>query len=376
MPKPIATITATRTARWPCCLLGATENDQRQFGDALTHLKAAAKRLPELADYVAYLSAVADAGLRQFNDTAPALQPVWQSTPASPLVTKAVLLQAESYLQGGNPAGAVTLVQQHLADLSTPQAELLLARAYEAQNDAAQAAQHYQKIYVEYPLSKEASDAEAALTRYPGIPPEALFARGLKLEAGGDYTRAGKELTELLPRLSGESFDLARVRIGAAAYLARDNEAAYKYLISFQATAPEAEAERLYYLLECQRRLEPAGRDERHARKADAILSAIPLAAGSAGVGGATITLAHDQPDAAQPLYRTCFETFPNDPESAACHWKVTWSTYLRDPAQAESMLREHLTRYAGFRSNQPGALLPGTHRGIEIGLARGARLL
>src|SRR3984885_4278607 len=35
-------------------LLGATENDQRQFGDALTHLKAAGKRLPELADYVAY----------------------------------------------------------------------------------------------------------------------------------------------------------------------------------------------------------------------------------------------------------------------------------------------------------------------------------
>src|SRR5580693_4888811 len=99
-------------------LLGATENDQRQFGDALNHLKAAGKRLPELADYVAYLSAVAEAGLRQFNDTEAALRPVWQSTPASALVSKAVLLQGESYLQGGNPAGAVPLVQQHLADLS------------------------------------------------------------------------------------------------------------------------------------------------------------------------------------------------------------------------------------------------------------------
>jgi len=77
-------------------LLGATETDQRQFGDALTHLKAAGKRLPELADYTAYLSAVAESGLRQFSDTASALTPVWQSTPASPLVTKAVLLQAES----------------------------------------------------------------------------------------------------------------------------------------------------------------------------------------------------------------------------------------------------------------------------------------
>jgi soluble lytic murein transglycosylase len=333
-------------------LLGATENDQHQFGDALTHLKSAAKRLPELADYVAYLSAVADSGLRQFNDTAPALQPIWQSTPASPLVTKAVLLQAESYLQGGNPAGAVTLVQQHLADVPAPQAELLLARAYEAQGNT-EAAAHYQKIYVEYPLSGEASSAEAALTRYPSIPPEALFARGLKLEAGGDYTRAGKELTALLPRLSGESFDLARVRIGAAAYLARENESAYKYLTSFQAAAPDADAERLYYLLECQRRLNRL--DEMNATLEKLSQSyARSHWRLEALVAVANYYAAHDQPDAAQPLYRTCFEAFPSEPESAACQWKVAWSTYLRDPAQAESMLREHLTRYAASDQTSP----------------------
>ena len=55
---------------------------------------------------------------------------------------------------------------------------------------------------------------------------------------------------------------------------------------------------------------------------------------------------AHDQPETAQPLYRTCFESFPGDPQSAACHWKVAWFTYLHDPAQAEPMLREHLARY------------------------------
>jgi len=333
-------------------LLGATEDDQRQFGDALTHLNAAQKRLPELADYEGYLTAVAQAGLRQFNETAPALQPVWQSTPASPLVPKAVLLQAESYLQGGNPAGAAALVQQHAPDLATPEAELLLARAYEAQNNAA-AAQHYQKIYVDYPLSKEASDAEAALTRYPNIPPEALLARALKLEAGGDYTRAGKELTALLPRLSGERFDLARVRIGAAAYLARENEPAYKYLISFQAMAPDAEAERLYYVLECQRRLNKL--DDMNATL-EKLAQSYPQSHWrlEALVAVGNYYVAHDQPDTAQPLYRTCFESFANDPQSAICHWKVTWSTYLRDPAQAEGMLREHLTRYAASDEASP----------------------
>jgi soluble lytic murein transglycosylase len=334
-------------------LLGATEDDQRQFGDALTHLKAAQKRLPELADYIAYLSAVADAGLRQFGDTEAALQPVWNFTPSSPLVTKAVALQAESYLQNGNPAAAATLVQQHMADVARPQAELLLARAYEAQNNAEAAAQHYQKIYIEYPFSKESSDAEAALTRYPSLPANALFARALKLEAGGDYTRAGKELTALLPRLSGENFDIARVRIGVAAYFSRDSEAAYQYLTSFQATTPEAEAERLYYLLECQRRLNRL--DEMNATL-EKLAQSFPQSHWrlAALIAVSNYYIAHDQPDAAQPLYRTCFETFPQDPQSATCHWKVAWWSYLHDPTQAESLLREHLIRYPASDQTSP----------------------
>jgi len=338
-------------------LLGATEDDQRQFGDALTHLKAAGKRLPELADYTAYLTAVADAGLRQFNDTEAALAPVWHFTPNSPLIGKAVALQAESYLQSGNPGGAVALVQQHMADLSAPQAELFLARAYEAQGTAGKtgdaAAEHYQKIYIEYPLAKEASDAEAALMHYPTLPAAALFTRGLKLEAAGDYTRAGKELTELLPRLSGENFDLARVSIGMAAYFDRDSESAYKYLSSFQASAPDAEAERLYYLLECQRRLNRL--DDMNATL-QKLGQAYPQSHWrmQALVAVANYDIAHDQPDAAQPLYRTCFESFPKDPQAAMCHWKVAWWTYLHDPAQAESMLREHLTRYPGSDQTSP----------------------
>ena len=86
-------------------LLGATEDDQRQFGDALTHLKAAAKRLPELADYVAYLSAVAEAGLRQFNDTEAALQPVWQSTPASALGDESGSIASRIVLAGRQSGG-------------------------------------------------------------------------------------------------------------------------------------------------------------------------------------------------------------------------------------------------------------------------------
>ena len=145
--------------------------------------------------------------------------------------------------------------------------------------------------------------------------------------------------------MSGENFDLARVRIGAAAYLARENESAYKYLISFEAKAPEPEAERLYYLLESQRRLNRL--DEMNATL-EKLAQSYPQSHWrlEALVSAGNYYAAHDQPETAQPLYRTCYESFTNDPESAACHWKITWSAYLRDPASAEGMLREHLSRY------------------------------
>jgi soluble lytic murein transglycosylase len=326
-------------------VLGATEIEQRQFGDAQQHLKAAEKRLPQLADYVAYLSAVSESEQRQFADTEATLEPVWQAAPASALVAKAAALQANSYLENSQPGKAVALVGQHLSDLSAPQAELLLARGYEADGNAAAAAGHYQEIFVDYPLSKEASDAEAALARYPAVPPQALLARGLKLVEGGDYTRAGKELTALLPRLSGADLDLARVRIGAASYLARDNKPAFEYLGSFQAATPQAEAERLYYLLECQRRL----------NRIDEMIATLQRLSQSypqsqwrfqALVSVANYYSAHDQPEASEPLYRTCSEAFSSDPQTASCQWKVTWAEYLRDPSRAAASLQEHLTRY------------------------------
>jgi soluble lytic murein transglycosylase len=328
-------------------VLGATENDQRQFGDAQQHLKAAEKRLQPLADYVAYLTAVSQAGQRQFQDTEATLQPVWQASPASSLGAKAAVLQANSYLETGQPGKAVALIQQHLADLPAPQAELLLARGYEADNNAAAAAAHYQRIYTEYPLSKEASDSEAALARYPPVPPQALLARGLKLVDGGDYTRAGKELTALLPRLTGPDLDLARVRIGAASYLARDNKPACEYLASFQASAPDEEAERLYYLLECQRRLDRIGEMNATLQK---LSQAYPQSQWrfQALVSVANYYTAHDQPDASEPLFRACYQAFPNDPQASVCHWKVTWAEYLRDPSRAATLFEEHLTRYPG----------------------------
>src|SRR5260370_13685308 len=93
---------------------------------------------------------------------------------------------------------------RHLSDWTEPQAELLFARSYEADGNTAAAAVHYQKIYVQFPLSKEASEAAGALERFPVTQPQPLLTRGLKLIEGGDYARGRKELTSLLLQAASE----------------------------------------------------------------------------------------------------------------------------------------------------------------------------
>lgn len=347
-------------------LLGATEIDQRQFGDALRHLNEASKGLPQLADHIAYLSAVAQSELRDYPDVEKLLVPVWTFTPASPLVGKAVALQAHVYLDNNEAAKAVALVEQHRKDLPGTDGELLLAQAYEAAGNASAAGEHYLKIYSEQPLAKEASDAEAALARFLAPAPHVLLVRGLKLVDGGDYARAVKELTALLPQLSGPDLDLARVRIGAARYFARDNKPAAEYLGSFQAATPEPESERLYYLLQCQRRLE---RIDDMKSTLDRMASSLPQSPWylQGLIASANYYSAHNQADAAEQLNRTCMASFPNSAESAQCHWKVAWAEYLRDPARSENMLREQLQRYPQSEQVSPALYFLGGSRNPDL---------
>lgn len=336
---------ADRSGALALFALAFGEIDERQFGDALQHLRAARKRLPQLDDYLAYQIALCEAELREFDSVSTDLEPVWHSIPTSPLVGQSVVLEARTDLESSQPGKAVALVEQHRSDVPDSQAELLLARGYDASGNAAQAAAHYQKIFVAFPLSKEASEAEVALARFPALDPAARLARGLKLLDGGDRARAAKELTALVPLLSGADLDLARVRIGVARYLERDYRPAYTQLSSFQSAAPEPEAERLYYLMECARRLD---RIDEMSALLDRLSSSYPQSRWrrEALIAAAGYYSSHNQPDAAESLYRTCSDSFSGQPESSVCQWKVAWAQYLREPAAAKALFEEHLKKY------------------------------
>jgi soluble lytic murein transglycosylase len=325
-------------------VLGVGEMDAKQYGEAIVHLKAAHKRLPSLADYPAYLEAAAEFELRAFGEVFKTLKPVWDNSPSSPLVAKAILLEANTYLQTSDPKKALRLMEKRGSEIAPEKTALLLAKAYEATGDTKQAAAQYQGVYTEYPFTSEAVDAHASLVRYAPPSAHARLMRCSKLIDGRDFAGARTELEALIPALGGEDADTARVLIGVTHYAKRNKLEAFTYLKSIDVTAAEAAAERLFYLEESARRLDRI--DEMDAAVAQ-LARSYPTSKWrlQATIAAGTYYLIKGQPEQYEPLFRGCAESFPSDPQAADCHWRVAWGEYLKNRANGDWFVA-HLKQY------------------------------
>lgn len=333
--------------------VGASDADSGDPAEALRRLSQAQRRLPALADYIAYW--MAQANVRQNNPSAAvnALEPVWRAPLLSPVTGKAALLAAEAMLALQQPKAALALLTKYGEQLTQPQGYLLLGKAAEASGNRVAAAAWYQSVYYGYPLGPEAQEAKQALSRlqsamgdeYPPAMPRTRLDRATKLMELKQYALAKSEFLSLAGELGGLEKDLARVRAGAADYHARRTQAALTYLRGLRLSAGEAEAEQLYYIVAAERRLdrdgdlqgalgELAGKFPTSAWRLKALLLA------------ANAPLVVNDANSFLPIYRACYESFPSSPESATCHWRVTWNAWLQRKPEAASLLKEHLQRY------------------------------
>jgi soluble lytic murein transglycosylase len=337
---------------------GAAALDEKRYAAAVATLEPLIKKLPSVADYPAWLVASAQYGAKNYAAVSAALAPVWKQTPPSPLAARAYVLAAQADIQNNKPKDAVEILRKNYPALPQPQGDLTLANAFDAAGDLVSAAIYAQRVYYGFPLSAEAAQADAEITRlraslgetYPPALPHAMLGRALKLLEGGQIPRARKELESLIPQLGGSERDSARVRIGVAQYNAKETAPARQYLLSLEDLSPDADAERLYYLLLCARRLN-------NQEEADAALGKMGRLYPNSPwrlqglVSVADHYLASNQMDVYEPLYRACYETFPKDPVAAECHWKMAWGHYLRRRPDAADLLRAHLRLFPGAES-------------------------
>lgn len=337
---------------------GASALDAKRYQAAIAVLQPLEQKLPKLADYAAWFVASAQFSLKNYSAVPPALTPVWKQVPSSPLAAKATLLDAQAFELSGAPKDAVNILRKNYNSLPQPQGDLALATAFEAAGDQVSAAVYDQRVYFGYPASSEAAQADVALTRlrsgmgdnYPPSMPNSMLSRALKLLQNGQAQQGRKELEALVPQLGGAERDVARVRLGVADYDAKEYARARTYLSDLQIASPEADAQRLYYLLLSNQHL---NNPDEAADMLNRLNRQYPESSWrmQALVAVANHYLTSNQPDSYEPLFRACYEGFPKDPQAAACHWKVVWTHYLQRLPDAADLLRAHLREFPSDES-------------------------
>lgn len=342
---------------------GIEKYDSRRYAEAIQDLKAAQPLLPKLADYVSFYLASANSELKDFQQVRKDLAGFRSAGSTSPLLGRAAVLDAKAATETGSPAAAIELLRQRYEQLPQPAGDFALADAYAASEAPAQAAAYYQRVYYLYPLTEFAGLASKAIdalkaslgANYPPPMPQLMLERGARLLTAGEYVKARAEFTAMIGQLGGAEREIASVRIGAADYLQKKTEQAYRYLQSLETTAPEATAERLYYVAECARRLND---DKAMLAALEKLAQAAPNSPWrlKALLSAGNRFLVDNQPESYEPLYRACYVSFPSDAEASYCHWKVTWNAYLHRRSDAADLLREQVMLYPTF-SNATGAM-------------------
>lgn len=325
----------------------------KDFPTALARSKTAAPLLPKLRDYTSYLEGASWFETGNFEASLTAHQRVIRAVPESPFLAQSVMQAAKALVETQRAAEAIVLLRQHHASLENGQGDLLLAQTSEVLGDKIAAAGYYQNVYYLYPDRPEATLAGEALARlqpelgndYPPPSAKTLLARAFRLLQVGQAAMARKELEAILPQLGGKDRELAQVRIGVANYRARQNRTTFDYLRTFTPTDPDIDAERLFHVHAAARRLnldtealeavrELAMRHPKSRWRLEALVSA------------GNDALINNDEEGSLPHYRACFEAFPDEPQAAYCHWKVTWNAYIRRLPTASGLLRAHLRHF------------------------------
>lgn len=329
------------------------ELESRHFDAASRYAKEASAKVPALEDYAEYIREQAAYSLRDFTELSKAATRVFNVTPASPLSGPAAALAVKADLEQDSPKQALELIRRFYPRISQPDGDFLLAECFRATGDLEQATEYFQRVYYLHPLTGDSENASAALSElkqrlgdaYPPPMAGSVMARVNKLADSKKFDEARLELEAALPLFAGPQRDLARVRLGEMQLAARDPKGAFHYLSDLRVDDSESDAERLAYTIRALRRADKTASprpflDQLSNQHPDSTwrLDALIFSAGQAFIDNDASTFL--------PLYQACAAGFPNDPGSAACHWRLTFYSYWQDKPDALDLLREQLERY------------------------------
>ena len=332
--------------------LGHAYSLDHRYPEAVGAYRTALTGSDVLGDYADYLGAQAAIRGNQFDVAAALLRNFAERHPDSIFLANAPVLLANLYLQQGNSADAVKVLEP-LRDTATAKNvdfRYALARAYQVSGQTAQASTLFRGIYEKQPLSNEALQARQQLQSMG----QGLTAAQRKIHAdqlfnAKHYAEAAKEYHSIeRDDATISQADRDALSIYAAVCDYKLKRVGRREVEKLPATTDDSGALKMYLLAELSR---SEGDRTRHDALITQMVQQYPASRWLEEAlysGGNMYLLLHDS---GQAIYHYALLTkmFPASTYAPSAHWRTAWMNYrLRHYPEAARLMEEQIQRYAG----------------------------
>jgi len=334
-----------------------------KYSEAVSAFHSANVAGKSLDDYADYLTAQAFLQDNKLADAETVLDTFIQKHPDSIFVHSVPVLQANLFLQESDPQAALRILDAHRGEAIANKADfqLVSAKANLMAGRSAESQQQFRRVYLNFPLSGEASQARAQLVSsgtLSSLPPEERRHHADALYAAGRYSDAAEEYRSLGadPSLG----DAARNGLLVAAAhcdwkLKRLNKQELERLPD---TSDEAGARRQYLLMELARSKDDTETQQLIVEQMKTRFPSSPWLADALYSSGNMYLLRKDFPRATA-YYGELARRFPKScesPHTGPCsnyspssHWRAAWLNYrIGEYGEAARLFDEQIADYPG----------------------------
>jgi soluble lytic murein transglycosylase len=331
------------------------------FPQAIDPLNRAKPHAGDIGDYVNYYLGTAYYQSGRLAEAIATLSVFDKTYPESLLIRDAHVAYANALIADGRASDAIELLENDRQPIRAD-LELVLGRAYEADNQPAKALTIFRNLYYTMPLSWESAQVQgdlnklAAAAQAQPVTIEARRTRAGLLAKGKQFSDAANEYRELLNEVSEAERFTVQVELAEALRHSGQNKDAKKILDSMPESTPEINAERLFNLGEISR---SANDDDTFLRIVDQLRQQYPTSPWleQALLSAGNIYLLRHDYDKAIDAYRELQQRFPGGGRASYAHWKAAWLSLRQGRNQEAKKDFEDQIAWYPTSSEVPAAL-------------------
>ncbi|HXZ33387.1 MAG TPA: transglycosylase SLT domain-containing protein [Terriglobales bacterium] len=301
------------------------------YAQAIDPLNRAKPHAGDIGDYVSYYLGTAYQQSGHLAEAIATLSSFDKTYPDSLLIRDAHLIYANALIADGRAGDAIDLLENDRQPIRAD-LELVLSRAYEADNQPAKALTIFRNLYYTMPLSWEASQVQGDLNKLASaaqaqpVGVEAKRTRADLLAKGKQFSEAANEYRDLLNEVSADQHVEIQLALAESLRHSGQNREAKKILESIPDSTPEVSAQRLFNLGEIAR---GTNEDDEFLRIVHQLRERYPTSPWleQSLLSAGNIYLLRRDYDKAIDCYRELQQRFPNGGRASYAHWKAAWLT-------------------------------------------------